>query len=128
MRFGYISHIRGKSRISRNKREFRCINALGFALLIFFFFNIPWKRNNLVSLRPNYFIFIGYLKTGREEGFKRTPLDPPLHMYNHSLYVYVQLSVWAKVLNSCLDLYLYPYFVLASSEGSGEIVHLHRLI
>ena len=30
--------------------------------------NIPsWKRNNLVSLRPNYFIFIGYLKTGGEE-------------------------------------------------------------
>ena len=25
------------------------------------FLNIPWKWNNLVSLRPNYFIFTGYL-------------------------------------------------------------------
>ena len=33
-----------------------------FANYISFFLNIP--RNNLVLLRPNYFIFIGYLKTG----------------------------------------------------------------
>ena len=31
---------------------------------ISFFLNIPCKWNNLVSLRPNYFIFIGYLNTG----------------------------------------------------------------
>ena len=35
---------------------------------ISFFLNIPWKRNSLVSLRPNYFIFIGYLKTKRGRG------------------------------------------------------------
>ena len=35
-----------------------------FADLISFFLNIPLKWNNLVSLRPNYFIFIGFLKTG----------------------------------------------------------------
>ena len=35
-----------------------------FADFISFSFNILWKWNNLVSLRPNYFIFIGYLKTG----------------------------------------------------------------
>ena len=33
------------------------------------FLNILWKWNNLVPVRPNYFIFIGYL--GRM--FKRTP-------------------------------------------------------
>ena len=33
-----------------------------------------WKWNNLVSLRPNYFIFIGYLKTGDWEwGSSETP-------------------------------------------------------
>ena len=26
------------------------------------FLNIPCKLNNLVSLRPNYFIFMGYLR------------------------------------------------------------------
>ena len=35
---------------------------------ISFFLYIPWKWNTLVSLRPNYFIFIGYLKTGGGEG------------------------------------------------------------
>ena len=54
-----------------------------FADFISYFLNIPWKRNNLVSLRPNYFIFIGYLKTGGgEEGGSLEPpepsLDPPL--------------------------------------------------
>ena len=29
------------------------------------FLNIPWKWNNLVSLRPNYFIFMGYLRQTR---------------------------------------------------------------
>ena len=29
------------------------------------FFNILWKWNNLVSLRPNYFIFMGYLRKMR---------------------------------------------------------------
>ena len=41
----------------------------GFVWLILsHFFNIPWKWNNLVSLRPNYFIFVGYFKTGGREG------------------------------------------------------------
>ena len=31
-----------------------------FADFISFFLNITWKWNNLFSLRPNYFIFIGY--------------------------------------------------------------------
>ena len=32
------------------------------------FLKYTMKLNNLVSLRPNYFIFIGYLKTGGGEG------------------------------------------------------------
>ena len=42
------------------------IRAWGFTLYLFisFFLNIPLKLNNLVSLRQNYFIFIGFLKTG----------------------------------------------------------------
>ena len=35
-----------------------------FADFISFFLSILWKRNNLVSLKPNYFIFIGHLKMG----------------------------------------------------------------
>ena len=43
-----------------------CIKVWGVCIADFisFFLNIPWQLNNLVSLRPNYFIFIGYLKTG----------------------------------------------------------------
>ena len=47
-----------------------------FADFISFFLNIPWKWNNLVSVRPYYFIFIGYLKTGARRGFERTPRTP----------------------------------------------------
>ena len=48
---------------------------------ISFILNIPWKWNNLVSLRPNYFIFIGYLIAGRGGA-----LDPPLQCApNHLL-------------------------------------------
>ena len=56
------------------KGGFRCVKeGAGFADFISYFLNIPWKGNNLVSLRPNYFIFIGYLQTwGRGWGFERT--------------------------------------------------------
>ena len=30
----------------------------------------------IVSLRPNYFIFIGYLKSGGREGGSLEPLEP----------------------------------------------------
>ena len=46
-----------------------------FADLIKFLSNTPWKWGNLVSLRPNYFIFIGYLKTGDMEGVRAKPLN-----------------------------------------------------
>ena len=49
-----------------------------FFFFISFCFNIQWKWNNLVSLRPNYFIFIGYLNTLGREGVRVTPHEPPL--------------------------------------------------
>ena len=58
-----------------------------FADFLLFFLNIIWKWNNLVSVRPKYFIFIGYLRTGDGEGVwaldppsepPELPLDPPL--------------------------------------------------
>ena len=64
-------------------RGFICINwGWGrFADFISSFLNIPGKCNNLVSLRPNYFISIGYLKTGGGGGGgrERGGRDPPLH-------------------------------------------------
>ena len=44
---------------------------LGLVLLILshFFINISFKLNDLVSLRPNYLFFIGYLNMGGGEGF-----------------------------------------------------------
>ena len=42
---------------------------------ISFFLNIPLRLNNLVSLRPNYFIFMEYLKTGGGGG--RLGFEPP---------------------------------------------------
>ena len=43
-----------------------------FALLILSIFLLN------ISVRPNYFIFIGYLKTGGGEGGSNEPLEPPL--------------------------------------------------
>ena len=47
-----------------------------FAVFISFFLNIPCKWNNLVSLRPNYFIFIGYFLKNGGRGGVRTPWNP----------------------------------------------------
>ena len=44
-----------------------------FAGFISFSLSIPRKCNNLVSLRPNYYIFIGHLKTGGREGIRANP-------------------------------------------------------
>ena len=55
---------------------------VGVADFISFFLNIPRKWNNLVSVRPNYFIFVIYLKNcGQGWGSSEPPeppLDPPL--------------------------------------------------
>ena len=57
------------------EREFIFIKVLGFALLILsqFFFKCSMKIKNWSQWRPNYFIFIGYLKTG---GAQVNPLSP----------------------------------------------------
>ena len=50
--------------------------AVCFADFISSFLSILWKRNNLVSLRPNYLIFIGHLKMGgggEGEGVRGNP-------------------------------------------------------
>ena len=58
------------------ERGLACLNvwsSLCWFYLVFFL-NIPWKLYNLVSTRPNYFIFIGYLKNWGPRGrFKWTP-------------------------------------------------------
>ena len=45
------------------------------------FLNILWKWNNLVSVRPNYFIFIEYLRKMRENQ-QNKPLTP-LYIWTH---------------------------------------------
>ena len=62
---------------------FRCVKeGVGVADFISFFLNIPRKWNNLVSVIPNYFIFVIYLKNcGQGWGSSEPPeppLDPPL--------------------------------------------------
>ena len=37
------------------------------------FLNILWKWNNLLSVRPNYFIFMGYLRKNEIESEKSKP-------------------------------------------------------
>ena len=50
-------------------------HGIRFADYISFFLNNPWKWNNLVSLRANYFISIRYLKTGGG-GVRANVLNP----------------------------------------------------
>ena len=86
-----LKHVswQGGSRISRKGVDIHNGMGVRFADFISFFLNIPWKWNNLVSLRPNYNIFISYLKTGGQEGGSSDPpephLDPPLldHIENN---------------------------------------------
>ena len=73
----------------------------GDALLIYLIYlKYPMKINNLVSLSPNYLIFIGYFKTGSREApsgsARETPLDPPLH---HSLVLLPYQNVYPYVLD-----------------------------
>ena len=82
------AHRSGGSRVSG--KGFVCRYGVRFPDCNSIFLNIPRKWNNLVSLRPNYCIFIGYLKTcvfvcvcvcvwgggGLEPS--EPPIDPPL--------------------------------------------------
>ena len=60
------------------ERRFVGITVLGFTLLILSHFSKISHGNeiNLVSLRPNHFIFTEYLKTGGGEGVHAYPLNP----------------------------------------------------
>ena len=79
----------GGSRISGKGAHNFMYRGVGGSLCWFYliFLNIPWKWNNLVSLRPNYFIFKGYFKVvgGGEQGgwFKQTPWTSSV--FPHSL-------------------------------------------
>ena len=69
---------------------FICIKVWGFALLILSHFSSISYENEIIwsHLRPNYFIFIGYLKTGQGGGLREPvePLqDPPLISSLHRL-------------------------------------------
>ena len=78
---------RGGSRISeKGVHMFKGVG-VPFADFISFILNIQWKWNNLVSLRPNYFIFIGYLKTRGGQGCSSQHLNP-LWIRHWSLYTY----------------------------------------
>ena len=50
------------------------------------FLNILWKWNNLVSVRPNYFIFMGYLRKMRynQRSDPPPPPPPPTHTHTHT--------------------------------------------
>ena len=48
--------------------------------LVFSFLNILWKWNNLVSVSPNYFIFMGYLRQMRSNQQSK---PPHLYTYKH---------------------------------------------
>ena len=77
----YAWSFRDGSRISGKGSQMYMYKVVGvcFADFISFFLNLLWKWNNLVSRRQNYFIFIGYLKTGvGEAGVQANPLNPIL--------------------------------------------------
>ena len=46
------------------------------------------------------------------------------HAYVHA---HAEISSKARVLNFGMCIHLYPYFVFASSKGSGKSVHVHIL-
>ena len=65
-----------------------------FADFASFFLNIPWKWKTLVSLKPNYFIFIEYLKTGDGEEVWANPLNPLLIRPNPTEAVREHFDSW----------------------------------
>ena len=73
------------SRISRKGVHMYKRVGVHFADFISFFLNIPWKWNNLVSLRPNFFIFIGYFKNWGQAGGGGGVNEPPEPPLNHGL-------------------------------------------
>ena len=87
-----------------------------FAEFISFFLNIPGKLNNLVSLRPNYFIFIGYLKMGDKEGGSSEPPEPPLDPPLHYNLLTVQCPFITAACKSQVSIYSHLSHDLASGN------------
>ena len=112
-----FSMIRAKKRIciqgriqDFRKRKLICIKEWRFALLIYLdFLNILLKCNNLVSVRPNYLILMGYLKTGEGGGGDgcssdpppSTPMDPPLVFTTQQRMTYLLIKYPATSLSGC---------------------------
>ena len=90
---------------------YKCVWEVPFAEFISFFLNIPWKWNDLVLvwLRPNYFIFIGYLKSRDREGAQvnppETPRDLPLVLsigkQQYILFMKETFTYWKYLYEMC---------------------------
>ena len=101
---------------------------------IIFFFKYPMKMKNLVSLRPNFFIFIGYLKMGTEGEFKRTPWNPSgsftaqnfqiklLTVPLDCLYLHKQCRPRLSALGS-VTFHLGPYYLFSWNAEKSLYVH-----
>ena len=97
-----------------------------FTYFISFFLNIPWKWNNLVSLRPNYFIFIGYLKTGGRKGGSSKPPRTPNESATDQLSLSILKSLWKlKPLMICYNL---GFWVLLLPGQWGHIIFFFFLV
>ena len=75
---------RGESRISgKGVHMYKAREGVPFADVISFFLNI--------SMRPNYFIFIGYLKKGEVGG---PPLMHQVHLAGRLLKLHQDVTLW----------------------------------
>ena len=108
------------------------------------FLNILWKWNNLVSMRPNYFIFMGYLRQMRLNHKKRTPtplytwtrfpeiLDPPMivsmFVFNPSLvFVVCPVLVGNNLTKIRVSHMVLNFFMLNSTEHEIYATHKYKI-
>ena len=90
-----IVNFRDGSRISWKGVHIYKRVGISFADFISFFLKIPFEWNILATLRPNYFIFKGYLKTGVGRGSSEPPnalerlLDPPLNFHTQKVCLWI---------------------------------------
>ena len=100
---------------------FICIRMWGsLCWFISMILNIRWKWNNLVSMRPNYFIFIGYLIAVRG-----TEQYWPLQMIQLSEYLfkgnYLEISlVWMIYPSALLTVWFSTHFTLRQGMISPQ--------
>ena len=94
-----------------------------FPGFISFFLNIPWKWNNLVSLRPNYSIFIGYLKTGGGGGGGQAN---PLWICHWRYILHADVSSWARSL-VWVFIYIGTFCAQAAKARASLLIEQTRL-